>query len=398
MSKQGKNVHLEHLEDEIINLGAAGGKKVVEVLKYMGQFLDGQGGGGVKVTTKWDGAPAVICGIDPRDGKFFVGTKGVFAKTPKLAKTQQEVMELYSGGLQEKMSAALKYLPNVVKRGVLQGDLMFTDDKKRERIQGKEYISFRPNTITYAVDPKGALGRTINSAKLGIVFHTKYTGNDFESMQSSFDVRDSDFTKDINVWVEKAEYTDISGVAHLSPNERAKYEAAIRRTQGSLRQANSTLNLIQSGKKTLQIDTEFKIFFNKYVREGQAIPSVERAYTDFLKHMALKFGQATEKLVSSPAQSKKVEEFFNMIEFIEKNHAGLKMVIAAYMNIQFCKNILVNKMKKVSKLKLFADMGNGNYKATTPEGFVGIVNGKAVKLVDRLEFARLNFQIPKNWA
>lgn len=388
---------MEHLEDEIINLGPEGGKKVVEVLKYMGEFLSGSGSSAVKVTTKFDGAPAVICGIDPRDGKFFVGTKGVFAKTPKLAKTQQEVNELYSGGLQQKMTDALKYLPSVVKRGVLQGDLMFTDDKKRERIEGKEYITFRPNTITYAVDPKSQLGRTINSAKLGIVFHTKYTGTDFETMKSSFDVRDSDFTKSTEVWVEKAEYTDISGVAHLSPNEKTKYTAAIRRAQGSLKQANATLSLIQSGKKTLAIDTEFKIFFNKYVREGQAIPSVERAYTDFLKHMALKFGQATEKLVSSPAQSKKVEEFFNMIEFIEKHHMGLKMIIAAYMNIQFCKNILVNKMKKVSKLKLFADMGNGNYKATTPEGFVGIVNGKAVKLVDRLEFARLNFVIPKAW-
>lgn len=397
MSKQGKNVHLEHLEDEIINLGSEGGKKVVEALKYMGEFLSGDGSTGVKVTTKWDGAPAVICGIDPRDGKFFVGTKGVFAKTPKMAKTQAEVNELYSGGLHEKMTAALQYLPNIVKTGILQGDLMFTDDKKREKIQGKEYISFRPNTITYAVDPKSQLGRTINSAKLGIVFHTKYTGNDFETMKSSFDVRDSDFSADNNVWVEKAEYTDISGVARLAPNEKAKYYAAIRRTEGSLRQANSTLNLIQSGKKTLAIDTEFKIFFNKYVREGQAIPSVERAYSDFLKHMALKFGGATEKLQSSSAQSKKVEDFIKMIEFIEKHHSGLKMVIAAYMNIQFCKNILVNKMKKVSKLRLFADMGNGDYKVTTPEGFVGIINGQAVKLVDRLEFARLNFSIPKQW-
>ena len=398
MAKEGKNLHLEHLEDYIINLGSSGGEQVMEILKYMGEFLSGKGTPNVKVTTKFDGAPAVICGIDPRDGKFFVGTKGVFAKTPKLAKTQREVMELYSGGLQVKMTDALKYLPEVVKTGVLQGDLMFTDDKKNERIDGKEYITFRPNTITYAVEPNTPLGKTIGSAKLGIVFHTKYTGNDFESMQSSFNVTDSDFTKTSSVWVERAEYSDISGIAHLSPNERTKYDAAVRRAQGSLKQAGTTLNLIQSGKKTLAIDTEFKVFFNKYVRDGQAIPSVETAYVDFLKHMALKFGAATEKLSSSPAQSKKVEEFMNMIEFIEENQSGLKMVIAAYMNIQFCKTILVNKMKRVSKLNLFADLGNGNYQVTTPEGFVGIVNGQAVKLVERLEFARLNFVLPKSWA
>ena len=397
MSNKRANLHLLHLEEYILEFGSSGGEQVMEILKAMGEFLSGGGAPGVKVTTKFDGAPAVICGIDPRDGKFFVGTKGVFAKTPKLAKTQQEVNELYDGGLQLKMADALRYLPDVVKTGVLQGDLMFTNDKKTERIDGKEYITFRPNTITYAIEPNTPLGRTISTAKLGIVFHTKYTGNDFESMQSSFNVTDSDFAKTPMVWGERAEYTDVSGIAHLSPNEKSQYEAAVRRARGSLKQAGGTLNLIQSGKKTLAIDTEFKIFFNKYVREGQAIPSVNRAYTDFLKHMAQKFGAASEKLSSSPAQSKKVDEFMQMVEFIEKNHVGLKMVIAAYMNIQFCKNILVNKMKKVTKLSLFADMGNGDYRVTTPEGFVGILNGKAVKLVDRLTFSKLNFTLEKKW-
>ena len=54
-------------------------------------------------------------------------------------------------------------------------------------------------------------------------------------------------------------------------------------------------------------------------------------------------------------------------------------------------------MKKVSKLRLFVDMGNGDYKPTTPEGFVAISNKEAVKLIDRLEFARLNFVLPKSW-
>ena len=73
------------------------------------------------------------------------------------------------------------------------------------------------------------------------------------------------------------------------------------------------------------------------------------------------------------------------------------MLIAAYMNIQVAKNILVDKMKKVSNLRLFVDMGGGDYKPTTPEGFVAISGREAVKLIDRLEFARLNFVVPKNW-
>ena len=40
--------------------------------------------GGVNMTVKWDGAPAIICGVNPENGKFFVGTKSVFNKTPKI--------------------------------------------------------------------------------------------------------------------------------------------------------------------------------------------------------------------------------------------------------------------------------------------------------------------------
>jgi len=83
--------------------------------------------------------------------------------------------------------------------------------------------------------------------------------------------------------------------------------------------------------------------------------------------------------------------------FIIKNEAKFKMMIAAYMNLQYCKNLLVSKLKRVSNLRLFVDKGGGDYECTTPEGFVAISNDKATKLVDRLEFSKLNFTIPKNW-
>ena len=45
------------------------------------------------------------------------------------------------------------------------------------------------------------------------------------------------------------------------------------------------MNKIQSGKKTLAIDTELLKFFNNYVKAGQNIPSVDQAYNDFMRHM-----------------------------------------------------------------------------------------------------------------
>ena len=396
-NKPTRNLHLSHLEEVIINEGADGGVKAINVLQGLGQFMTGQGQKQMAVTTKWDGAPAVICGTDPSDGKFFVGTKSVFSQTPKLCKTPADVRSQYSGALQEKLLMSLEHFAKLDIKGVLQGDLMFTNDKQEQKIQGENFITFRPNTITYAARMGSELQKKISKSKIGIVFHTKYTGNTLAEMQSSFSISDNDFTKTEDVWVEKAEFKDIGGMCKFSTAERQQYDNAINRASGSLRQASATLNAIQSGKKTLQIDTEFKKFFNSYVREGREIPSVSVAYNEFLHHMGKEYDKKIKPLKTLKSQEKKVSEFVNMVRFFENNERGLKMVIASYMNIQFCKRMIVKKMKKVTSLNLFVDMGGGDYRVTTPEGFVAITSQGAIKLVDRLEFSRLNFVVPKIW-
>ena len=392
-----QNKHLTHLEDRIILDGKKGGEDAIELLKQMGDFLTGKSGPNVAVTTKWDGAPAVICGIDPKDGRFFVGTKSVFAKDAKICKTESDIQKFYNGALAQKLSASLRYLPQSVNRGILQGDLMFTDDKKRETIDNKNFITFRPNTITYAADPKSQLGKDINQAKIGIVFHTKYTGDSLSNLTASFNVKDSDFSTGGNVWAEKAEFKDIGGVASLSATEKSKYDAYIRKAEGSLKKANKMLDEIQSGQKTLQFDTEFLKFFNNYVKAGRPIPSVKEAYSDYMKHIGDEFDKATGKLKTAQAVNSKNKKWATQLFFIIKNEADFKMMIAAYMNLQAAKNILVDKLKRVSSLRLFVDKGQGNYECTTPEGFVAISNDKATKLVDRMEFSKLNFTIPKVW-
>ena len=142
------NKHLDHLEDLIIIDGAAGARKAIEVLKEVGSVLSPGGGAPMTITTKWDGAPAVICGIDPADGKFFVGTKGVFAQNPKMAKSQSDVQRMYDGALAAKLTTCFNTQQPVVTRGILQGDLLFTNDKSTASINGKTYITFRPNTLT----------------------------------------------------------------------------------------------------------------------------------------------------------------------------------------------------------------------------------------------------------
>jgi hypothetical protein len=393
-----KNTHLNHCEDLILIEGSAGSPKVIKFLKEMVTFLSGKPGSGLAVTTKYDGAPAIVCGTDPADGKFFVGTKSVFAKTaPKMCKSLGDIQAMYDGVLAQKLTASFQHLQNAGIKGVLQGDLMFTNDKKTEKIDGKRYITFRPNTLTYAVDPNSKLGKQIQRAAIGIVFHTKYRGQSMAEMSASFDVNDGDFKSGGQVWAQKSEFKDIGKVASLTNQEKSKYQAAVRRTEGSLSQCKQLLDKIQSGKKTLQVDTEFLKFFNNYVKEGKTIPSVEKAYADFMYHMAKEYDKVIKKYKTLKSQSDKVGKFIETIDFIETNERQFKMLIASYMNIQFCKNILVDKMKKVQALRLFVDMGNGDYQVTADEGYVCISGTDAVKLVDRLEFSKLNFSIPKAW-
>ena len=223
-----KNLHLEHLEDEILNNGVAGAMESIKMLEDLGQFLSEDTNSNLKITTKFDGAPAIICGTDPADNKFFVGTKSVFAKTdPKIMKSRDQISQTYDGELASKLMDALTYLPSCGIRGVLQGDLMFTTDKRTESINGKSHITFTPNTLTYAVESRSELGRQISNARVGIVFHTKYTGPSLSEMSASFEVSDNDFRSSTSVWAQKAQFQNIGGAANFSPKEAAEFSMVI---------------------------------------------------------------------------------------------------------------------------------------------------------------------------
>ena len=133
------------------------------------------------------------------------------------------------------------------------------------------------------------------------------------------------------------------------------------------------------------------------MKEGRNIPSVKQAYNDYLYHLGREYDKVIKKYKNLKTQADKASKWMDQTDFIIDNEQKFKMLIATYMNLQKAKMMLVSKMKKVSELNLFVDMGGGDYKVTTPEGFVGIVNDKATKLIDRLEFSKLNFLVPKNW-
>ena len=207
--KAGKNLHLEHLEDEILNFGVDGGRAAINFLRSLRDMLAGAARSSVNMTVKWDGAPAIFCGIDPSDNKFFVAKKSVFNVNPKLYKMEAEIDDDLSGTLNAKFKVALQELSKLGIKGVLQGDLMFTDDVETTKIDGENFYTFQPNTIVYAIPVNSDLGKIINRAKIGIVFHTTYTGSSLPDMKASFGADISKLTKTSSVWMDDATYKDV---------------------------------------------------------------------------------------------------------------------------------------------------------------------------------------------
>jgi len=391
-----KNTHLEHLEDNILNDGSQGGREAIAFLRSLGKMLD-QGAADARVTVKWDGAPAIICGRNPENGEFFVGTKSVFNKTnPKIIYAESDVDRLYSPGqLAEKLKASYRYFSTLNIPNVVQGDLLFTDDKIEANIGGETCITFQPNTIVYAVPKDSEIGQRVENAKIGIVFHTQYNGRTMSSMSASFGNINIQGTQD--VFVTSSDFQNASGEANMSAQEKTIYANLVNKTEGSLKQASRFLDLMKTNnmnKFTLNI--MFKTFFNRYIREGRTLIGARNTARDFAQY----FSDALDKEIATKKMKTTKDKYLELknkgLKFISDNQQAIYMTVASYMNLQAAKNFMIRKLQKVNTFGTFLKTENG-YRVTAPEGFVAIRSGRALKLVDRLEFSRANFTADKNW-
>ena len=391
-----KNTHLEHLEDNILNGGSEGGREAVAFLRSLGKIL-AQGGADTRVTVKWDGAPAIICGTNPDNGRFFVGTKSVFNKVdPKIVYSEEDVDRMYSPGqLAQKLKDSYKYLSQLSIPNVVQGDLLFTDDKYEATIGGDTCIAFQPNTIVYAVPKDTDIGQKIEDAKLGIVFHTSYSGRSLDTMTASFG--NIGVQGNVDVFVTSSDFKNASGEANMTSAEKTTYANLVNKTEGSLKRASRFLDLMKTNnmnKFTLNI--MFKTFFNRYVREGKTLIGARNTARDF----AMYFSNALDKEIATKKMKTTKDKYLDIknkgLKFISDNQQAIYMTVASYMNLQAAKNFMIRKLQKVNTFGTFLRTPDG-YRVTAPEGFVAIRSGQALKLVDRLEFSRANFTADKNW-
>ena len=399
-AKEGKNLHLEHIEDEVLNRGVSGARDAINFLQSLRDMLAGHSQSKVNVTTKWDGAPAVFCGINPENGKFFVGTKGVFNANPKLNYTDEDIDKNHSGeGLNAKLKVALRYLPKLGIKGVLQGDMMFAKgDIKKQTIDGQSYITFQPNTIVYAVPSDAKLARMMLDAQMGIVFHTSYTGKTIADMKASFNIDIGHLTTTKDVWFRDASFTDASGTATFTAEETATITSTLSQAGRTFQSINSlNLNRISASETIM---TYIKTFNNTKVRAGQAIRDTRAHTFELTRWVEAKLNKDISDAKKADTKKKRIKEKTEIMRFFNNAAKDLKAIFDLMNLLVTAKNMIVKKlqqMRQVTNTFLRTDDG---FKITNPEGFVAVdrLKGNAVKLIDRLEFAHANFNATKNWS
>jgi len=384
--------HLTHLEELILTQRKQGLDTALFFISELMDEFSGNSTGKIFTTVKYDGAPAVIAGYNPENGKFFVSTKGIANVTPKVNYTEQDIINNHGNapGLVEKLKLGLKYLPKVITQGIYQGDFMFDhSDIKTIDFDGEQLYTFKPNTITYAVPVDSGLGRKLFSSKIGIVFHTKYSGDALTNLTKSSDVNVSEFTPSADVWFDDAKFKDISGVVTFTKEE-----------------SDYVSNLIEEVKaKGDKINWEalpdvfytlVNTYINTLIREGRFVEDSNQSFDEFKEWFDKRITAEIDKLKTESGKEKKIQAKNEIISNFNENKETILNIFDITKEINDIKKMFINKYNSAIRTKQFISEPDGSLKVTAPEGYVAVDHlGNMVKLVDRLEFSKANFAVSK---
>jgi hypothetical protein len=392
-----KRTHLEHIEDIIITDGFDGGKAVIEYFRGLLLTLKGTSSEAVSVSVKWDGAPAVVCGTHPETGKFFVATKSAFAQNAKVNYTKKDIANNHgTDDLGQKLLKCLVHLKKLNIPGVVQGDLLFTDDDiVRKNINNKPHLTFTPNQITYAVPEDSELGKQIDAAKVGIIFHTTYNGETLADMTASAGADVETFGVSPNVFFDNATYKDVSGSAKFTDDETKQFYNGIEKLEALLNNIPRDLSSLLGQNNDFV--GYFQLYINAMVKEGQLPTNVNQFLQGFKKFYADRMQQQIAGLKAQKALALRQDKLKQMPAFLNRVKKPLQAMLTFYKAVQQMKGFILKKMNQAMAIGSFAQTDSG-LEVTDPEGFVAVdKTGNAVKLVDRLGFSRRNLTAIKKF-
>ncbi|MAL45759.1 DUF6267 family protein [Hyphomonas sp.] len=385
---EGKaNTHLTHLEELVLTQGPKGYKMARAFLLELLEELKGNVDSRVKTSVKWDGAPAIFAGINPENGKFFVGTKSIFNKEPKINYTPEDVQRNHghAPGLVDKLTKALQYLPPLGIQKILQGDFMFDDEMiKTIEVDGEPHYAFKPNTITYAAPVESKLGQEIAESKFGIVFHTTYDSLDGGA---SFGADVSGLNKVPGVWVDDAYFTDDTGTVTLTEDEEAKVKELV----AAADQVNEKIDY-----EGLPMDL-LNIYINSEIKGGEFLEDPAKSFLGFKRWYSGRLEKRIDKLKSARGKMRATEKGQEMLAAFDDKQEDILNLFRVSRLLFEAKNIFISKYNNaVYNTKHFIDDGSGDLVASNPEGYVAVDHiGNGVKFVDRLEFSKANFAVDK---
>lgn len=395
-SKPTHNLHLTHIDESLFEGGDAAAQKSIDALRSIVED-DGR----YKLTVKWDGAPAVFCGTDPADGRFFVGTKSVFNKNPKLYKEAADILANEPAGKAQKLVEALRLLPKlgIPRDTVLQGDLLWTaGDHVYETYDGDRYVTVHPNTLVYAWLAESDEGKRVRNAELGIVFHTTYRGrNQLSDYSATFGVNTDHLNVIPEVWFDNAYFKgkEIAVDPEVMQAVNETLDRATRRI-GNFDKIVEVMTTIPSTATGANIKT----FYNSHIREG-VYPPVNGgfgAYVDYVKSYWDK--QFMTKLKTEEGLARREVQFKQLRADLFANHSIFENAFRFVDDVRSVRDVVVDVFNQASTQKVFVKTASGLAEATH-EGYVAIhtKTGEAVKLVDRTQFSYYNFNenFVKGW-
>jgi len=379
--------HLSHLEDLIFEEGFVGLKDAIEAIKIYLEILHKRSSA-AQFTTKWDGSPSIIIHHSSKD--YWVASKSAFNKDPKLNRSEKDIQANHghAPGLVEKLTYALKYGKKLGINGTVQGDFLYTDsDLSPATIDGVKYVVFKPNTIVYAVPVLSDLGKKVLASKMGIIFHTSYSGSDPATMKATIGTYSAKkLKKTPEVFFDDAFIKDVTADLSLSPTETGKMKHILTRLETLTKVIPATfLNKMASHEGLAKMMSTYN---NANVKAGDyASPIVVNGFVPYIEG---KYAKEIEKLKTEKAKAVRVTARDEMIKFVNDNHPKLAFAYEAFSLLVDAKMMIVAKLNKLSAMRTFVKSGN-SLVPTAPEGFVAVQDNRVVKLVDRLEFSRNNF-------
>ena len=386
-----RNLHLDHIDESHFIDGQLGAENAMESLQSL---IDGYDN--VFVTEKWDGAPAIFVGTDPSDGKFFIATKSVFNKTPVLYKEASAIIDNEPEGKAIKLMEAFAYLKglNIPKDSVLQGDLLWSNraDQKYRTYENKRYVTVHPNTLIYGWETNTPEALQVESAKVGVVFHTTYRGEgDLQSYTATFGADVSTLRETRDVWVRDASYNSPS----LSEEHREMITHIIDRAESVAYDFNSVaaiMNMIPEAFAGARIQS----FYNSQIRQG-IYPYDVKAY---FKHVQDYYAKQMDKVKTDAAKDKRKVQLKQLLDMMKGKEQHFYDAFYYTYKINEAKLAIIDELNSRNKQKVFVEE-NGQLHKAKPEGYVVVdrITGHGVKLVDRQEFSYMNFNesVTKGW-